>query len=154
FASDASDLVAGDTNGCRDVFVFDRTTAARRMNYGSGFASPHAIPGLTSDVDPVLGSTITLSFGNSSGIPVNALVFLGLNHANVALPWGATFLVDLSTALRFLVPLGGSGGSLPGTVPNDPALAGLSVYLQALEYDSAVPHKLAFTPGLELHFGF
>jgi Tol biopolymer transport system component len=153
FASDASDLVAGDTNGCRDVFVCDRTPDARWLNYGSGYAGPHPIPVFTSDSAPVLGSTITLTFGNSSGIPVNALVFLGVHDSNVALPWGATFLVDLSTSLRFLVPLGAAGGALAGTVPSDPALAGLSIYLQALEYDAAVPHKLSFTPGLELHLG-
>jgi hypothetical protein len=62
--------------------------------------------------------------------------------------------LDLSTALRFLVPLGAAGGAVSGTVPNDPALAGVSVDLQALEYDAAVPHKLSFTPGLELRFGY
>jgi len=154
FASDASDLVAGDVNGCRDLFVHDRTPSARWLNYGSGFAGPHPIPVFTSNAAPVLGSTITLTFGNSSGIPVNALVFLGVHDASVALPWGATFLVDLSTSLRFLVSFGAGGGALPGTVPSDPALAGLSVFLQALEYDVAVPHKLSFTPGLELHFGY
>lgn len=153
FASDASDLVAADTNGCRDVFLYDRTRVARWLNYGSGFASPHAIPHLTSNAAPVLGSSITLDFGNSSGVPVAALVYLGWNPANVPLPWGATFLVDLSIATSFLVPLGATGGTLTGTVPNDPVLNGISIYLQALEADVAVPRKLSFTPGLELHMG-
>jgi Tol biopolymer transport system component len=153
FASDASDLVAADTNGCRDVFLYDRTHVARWLNYGSGFAYPHAIPHLTSSAAPVLGSTITLDFGNSSGIPVAALVFMGWNPANDVLPWGATFLVDLSIATSFLVPLGASGGTLTGTVPSDPSLDGISLYLQALEADAAVPRKLSFTPGLELHIG-
>jgi hypothetical protein len=154
FASDASDLVANDANGYRDVFLYDRTEVARWLNYGSGYASDfHVIPHLKSNSAPVLGSSITLDFGNSSGIPVAALVYLGWNPAKVPLPWGATFLVDLSIATSFLVPLGASGGTLTGTVPNDPALLGISVYLQALEADAVLPRKLSFTPGLELHFG-
>jgi outer membrane protein assembly factor BamA len=44
FASDASDLVLGDTNGVRDVFLCDRTSIARWLNYGSGFALTYATP--------------------------------------------------------------------------------------------------------------
>jgi len=153
FASDASDLVANDVNGCRDVFLFDRTRVARSSHYGSGYAGPHPIPTMSVDVAPTLGASINLSITNSSGVPVTALVFVGVDEASVALPWGATLLVDLSTALHFLVPLGAGGGTLQSSVPGDPAYSGLSVYLQALEYDDAVTRKLAFTNGLALHFG-
>jgi Tol biopolymer transport system component len=153
FASDASDLVLGDTNGVRDIFLYDRTSVARWLNYGSGFAGPHKIPDFASDLPPVLGTTITLSLGNSSQIPVNALVYISARGADVALNWGARLLVDLSVATSVIIPLGASGGSFQGTVPSDPALIGVSAYLQALERDDAVPHKLSFTPGLELHLG-
>jgi Tol biopolymer transport system component len=53
FASDATNLVSGDTNGVRDVFVRDRTTGVtERVNTGEGGAevkSPSGTPEISAD---------------------------------------------------------------------------------------------------------
>ena len=86
--------------------------------------------------------------------PVDPLIQnLSTHAANQPLSWGATLLVDLSTATSYVVPLDAVGATIVGHVPNHPSLSGASVYLQALERDDAVPHRHSVTPGLELHFG-
>ncbi len=56
-------------------------------------------------------------------------------------------------ALLFTIPLAAGGGSLQGTLPDDDSLAGVQLFLQSLQPDPSVPHRLAFTPGLELQLG-
>src|SRR5438445_4515324 len=49
FDSDASDLVAGDTNGVSDVFVHDRQTGTtERVSVASGGAQGNGISGIVS----------------------------------------------------------------------------------------------------------
>lgn len=153
FKSLAADLVAGDHDGLLDVFVLDRSKSARWLNYGVGFDWPAFSKPLTADADPVLGTTITIQLENLSGSATTAILFLSANPADVQLTWGATFLVDMSGALFFTIPLGAGGGSLQGTLPDDDALAGVQLFLQSLQPDPYVPHQLAFTPGLELQLG-
>jgi Tol biopolymer transport system component len=153
FASLATDLVTGDDNGVQDVFVFDRSKSARWFNYGEGFGWPYGSMPLTVDADPVLGTTITIQLENLSGTPSSAVLFLSANPADLKLTWGATFMVDLTGALVFTLPLGASGGSLQGTLPNDNSLAGVQLFFQSLQPDPSVPHRLAFTPGLALQLG-
>jgi hypothetical protein len=43
---------------------------------------------------------------------------------------------------------------LNGTIPNDPALAAVNAYLQALELDAGASANMSFTEGLDLFFGY
>ena len=54
--------------------------------------------------------------------------------------------------LPLSLPAGGL--TLSGTVPNDPALYGFHLYLQALELDAGASKGFSFTPGLDLLLGF
>ena len=44
--------------------------------------------------------------------------------------------------------------AFPGTLPSDPAFAGLAVDLQVIEGDPGAPLGVSFTPGLELVLGY
>ncbi len=154
FVSDASDLVTGDTNGTRDLFVADLGDMAATREYGHGYANGYGvIPRLTMAPAPVLGTPVTISLDNSSGVATTALFFAGTAKADVALPYGATILVDLATSTHFTVPVPATGLALPATIPSDPALDGISVDLQAIELDSTSAHHFTFSRGLDARFG-
>ncbi|HET6164505.1 MAG TPA: hypothetical protein VFG37_12610, partial [Planctomycetota bacterium] len=68
FTSIATNLIAGDTNSFYDVFVRDTGVPAAWSNYGTGVAGTNGVPSLTSQL-PVLGTTITVTVGNSLGAP-------------------------------------------------------------------------------------
>jgi hypothetical protein len=154
FASDAADLVNNDTNGTRDVFLSDMSGVASTRFYGRGYPnSGGIIPRLSVSPAPVLGASITLSLDNSSGIDATALLIVSAQRADVSLNFGATILVDLSVSTMLMLSVPAAGLSLPSTIPNDPSLNGISVYLQAIELDSTAPHHLTFTNGLDTHFG-
>jgi hypothetical protein len=145
--------VSGDNNGVQDVFVFDRSKSARWFNYGEGFGWPRGMMPLTASADPVLGTTITIELANLSGTASSALLYLSPNAANIPLSWGATFEVDPAGASVFMLPVPRGGGSLQGTLPDDDVYAGIQIFLQSLQPDPNVPHRLAFTPGLALQLG-
>jgi hypothetical protein len=50
------------------------------------------------------------------------------------------------------LPVGGI--TLSGQVPDDPALYGFDLYLQAIELDAGASKGLSFTRGLDLFFGY
>jgi Tol biopolymer transport system component len=152
FAGSATNLATGDTNGADDVFVHEATIAdASWANYGAGFGGTTGVPAFTASGNPVLGTPISLDVGNSSGTWSVALVIVGAQSASIPTRAGGTLLVaPLWSVLIALTP---SGGSLPGVIPVDPTLLGVSLFTQALELDSGAAYGLSFTPGLQLIFG-
>jgi len=152
FASVATNLVDDDTNGLEDVFVHEAcSTLASWSNYGAGWPGTHGVPAFTSRSNPVLGTTLTLDLGNSSGSYTAALVFVGFQQATLHSSWGGDLL--LVPAITSLIGVPPSGIALTGDLPTDDALCGLEVDLQAIEGDLGATKGVSFTPGLELILG-
>jgi hypothetical protein len=150
FAS-ASDLVGGDTNGADDVFVHERCEIATWTNYGAGFPGTNGVPSFTSQVDPVLGTKVTLDLANSFGNSTVGLVLVGYLETFVSTNKGGDLLVV--PAFTFLVTLAPSGLSIGGDLPADDALCGFEVFVQALELDPGAAKGMSFTAGLKLVLG-
>jgi hypothetical protein len=154
FASAATDLVDGDTNGCLDVFVNDLTAPpfdASWNNYGAGFPGTLGIPTLTAGADPVFGTSFSVDVSSSSGTWSDGLLLIGFQSASNPTSAGGTLLVDPVMELLFV--LTPSGRSLAEDVPLDAELCGLSLYLQVLELDRGAAQGISFTPGLQLTVG-
>src|SRR5262249_22119384 len=64
FFSEATNLVAGDTNGFADVFVRDGRPASW-SSYGTGFPGTYGVPSFISLANPIPGTTVTLDLENS-----------------------------------------------------------------------------------------
>jgi Tol biopolymer transport system component len=150
FFSDATNLVANDTNSVSDVFIRDRCVALR-YEYGDGFPGSLGEPGLSATADPVLGSTFTVDVGNSLGAVTIGALFLGVERRDDATQWGGHLLVG--AAQLFWISLQANGAALSRTVPNDPALCGSTFDLQVLELDPGATKGVSFTHGLELILG-
>jgi hypothetical protein len=125
---------------------------AWRANYGAGWPGKNGIPALTAQQDPEVGSAIDIDVGNSLGATTVGLLFVGLQSANAPTSKGGTILVVPLFSIVLSLPA--AGITLSDTLPDDPALYFLDVYLQALEADSFASKGLSFTPGLQLHCGF
>jgi Tol biopolymer transport system component len=152
FESDATNLVVADTNGRSDVFVHDRRSVfAAWWNYGAGFAGSHGVPSFTPQANPLLGSTLTLDLANSSGTFTVGLLVIGFQEASIRTAWGGRLLVIPAFAPLIGVPA--SGASIVEVVPDEEALSGVAVELQALESDPGAAHGVSFTPGLALQLG-
>ena len=154
FMGFADDLVADDTNGTGDVFVYDRTIVepdATWSNYGAGFPGTLGIPTLGLSADPVLGTTRKLDVGNSSGTFAVGFLLVGSNSASLGTTRGGTILVDY--LLIEPIALWPGGLSLATALPLDPAWCGASAYVQAIELDAGAQYGLSFTPGLQATLG-
>jgi Tol biopolymer transport system component len=150
FASDASNLVAGDTNGFADAFVYDRSIpepVATSTNYGAGFPGTLGVPDLTASGAPVFGTAVAITIDSSSGIWAPALLVFGIERASIPTRAGGTLLVDAPLFQIEAIPP--SGLTMPWTVPLDPAFCGLQLDLQVLELDAGAQFGISFTPGLE-----
>jgi DNA-binding beta-propeller fold protein YncE len=125
--------------------------SAKWSNYGSGLAGTNGVPSFTSRNDPILGRTITLDLGNSWGQPTSGLIALGFQQASLHTGLGS----DLLLIPALLVPITFSYGadSFPWSIPNDPALFGLELDLQAVEADPGAVKGVSFTQGLQLLLG-
>jgi hypothetical protein len=155
FASTATILVPGDTNGASDVFVHDRTVVpptASWSNYDVGFPGTNGVvPTLTSSAPPALGTTISLDIGNSSGTFAVGFLLIGASKASTPTKDGGTMLVDFTLIVPLAIWPGGL--SLPADVPGDPALCGESAFAQVIEVDPGAQFGLSFSAGLELALG-
>jgi hypothetical protein len=110
------------------------------------------VPGFTARTNPVVGNSLKLDLDNSAGVSTAGLLVIGLSKANISTGKGGTLLVTPFLFLPLSLPAGGL--TLSGQVPNDPALYGFELYLQALELDAGASKGLSFTRGLDLFFGF
>lgn len=115
--------------------------------YGSGLGGANTLL-LTSSGSAGVGA---LHQFDVSGGPALSSGLLAVGFAQASLPLaGGTLLVDLAGALYFNL-LSDAGGSahFATVAPNDPALVGLTVDVQALLIDPAQPAGLALSNGLE-----
>lgn len=150
FSSQATNLVSGDTNGFTDVFVRD-DRIANWTNYGSGFPGTNGVPSLTSNSNPVIGTTMSIDVDNSWQQPTAGLLFAGVQRADIHSSWGG----DLLVAPILTVPISFSYGhdQFDWSIPLDFALLGVVIDLQAIEADPGAVKAVSFTPGLELVVG-
>jgi hypothetical protein len=151
FGSSATNLVTGDANGTGDVFVHDRCAPATWTNYGAGFPGTNGIPAITSQQNPVVGTTITIDVANSYGNPTVGLLFIGFQQMFVSTNKGGDLLVV--PALTLPVTFSYSGDSFTGSIPDDHTLCGVAVDLQSIEADPGAAKGMSFTAGLELVLG-
>jgi hypothetical protein len=121
-------------------------------NYGAGWPGRNGIPTLTAQEKPVVGAPLDVDLSNSLGAATSALLFVGVQPANIPIHNSGTLLV--LPLLSVFVPLPAGGLTLSGALPNDPSLWFFDLYLQAIELDSFASKGLSFTPGLQLHCGF
>jgi Tol biopolymer transport system component len=150
FWSYATNLVSGDTNGFPDDFVRDRVFAAW-SNYGAGFPGTNGVPSFTAASDPILGTSLRLDLANSSGVVTAGLEFIGTQRASIHSTLGGDLLVVPMVTLAIVIPA--AGWQMNNTIPNDPALAGFTLDLQAIELDAGAVKGVSFTAGLELVLG-
>jgi hypothetical protein len=144
----ASGSFPGDGRGAAYLFDFNR---ARSTIYGLGWPGTNGIPTLTAMSNPVIGSPMTVQIANSAGSNTTAFLVLGLASADLPTVFGGRFLVQPFSILSLGLPA--AGLSVASTIPDDPALCGLAVFLQVLELDSGATKGVSFTPGLRLNLG-
>ncbi|MFG0317783.1 MAG: hypothetical protein ACF8XB_10955, partial [Planctomycetota bacterium JB042] len=152
FTSEATNLVAGDTNGVHDVFVREICAPAASTTYGSGFpGTGGAVPTLVLSAPPVLGTTASLLLSNSAGVSTPAVLMVGFQPASLPTSAFGTLLVDPAFAFPDVVPPGGAAYAV--AIPDDPTLCGVPLYWQAIEQDAGALAGLSFTAGLEVELG-
>lgn len=160
FVSLATDIVSYDTNGAseilqgEEVFLRDLTLAAGAAStesYASGLAGANGIPSLSSSSPPVLGASIQVDLGNSSGASTFGVLLGGVAPAGIALR-GGTLVVAPG---GWIVPLaiGPTGAALDAVVTNDAAARGVSIFTQLVELDPAAPRGMSMSRGLEFVVG-
>jgi hypothetical protein len=128
------------------------TVVASWNNYGSGWPGTNGVPGFVPLRNPAVGKTLTLDLDNSAGIRTVGTLLIGFNPASIPSGKGGTILVDPLVYLPISIPAGGL--TITDTVPDNPALYGFHIYMQALEGDLGASKRVSFTPGLDLRFGF
>ena len=152
FESEATNLVAHDTNGFRDVFAHDHCIVdASWTNYGAGWPGTLGVPAFTASSNPVLGTSVALDLEESSGLWTWGVLFVGLQRTSLHTSLGGDLLVvPLSSEIVGLAPV---GSMLWFDLPSDEELCGIAVDLQVLEVDPGASEGVSFTQGLELVLG-
>jgi hypothetical protein len=144
-------LPAGTLAGPGSIAVYGSRSLASWTNYGSGFPGTNGIPAFTASQPPVLGTTTSLFLENSLHLPTVGLVFVGFSRIDLPSSFGGDLLVD--PALTLPVSFSYGADSFDWDVPNDPALVGVTIDVQAIEADAGAAKGVSFTPGLELVLG-
>lgn len=143
------DPAAGGVVGASELYL---GCPASWNNYGSGWPGTLGVPALTAQSDPGIGTTCSLALSNSLGASTPGLLLLDLAPASIPLRSGATLLVAPSIVVPVTVPA--AGLLFAGSIPNDPSLCFVSLFLQGIELDPGAVGQLSLTPGLELEIGF
>jgi hypothetical protein len=142
-----------DTGGIAwDDFQFCLASSASWSNYGAGFPGTLGEPTIAASARPILGTSFTVDLSNSLGSTTPGLLFAGFDPASILTRAGGTLLVD--PFLLDLLSIDAAGTSLHASLPDDPTLCGVALYLQCLELDGGAAHLLSFTAGLELRLGY
>jgi len=159
--ADPQHVVLGDAdgNGALDLAVADQASGTATIFLGTalcggfpyGLAAGGANTGtIALDVVPTVGQGVGVLLGGFQG---DGFAILGLSAFSKDAPGfaGGTLLIDV-TALLLLEPVlitGGTGG-FGLNLPNDPNLAGVSVFMQAAMFDGVGPQGWSLTHGLEM----
>jgi hypothetical protein len=134
--------------------VQDLGPAVLWENYGTGWPGQYGIPTFAADYGQNLvpGCDAYLYLDNSRwSTPTTALLFLGLDPADLPTPFGGHLLLLPRVVISISIP--GSDMALGGfELPTTYEWAGLSIYLQVIEWDPAASGGYSFTPGLKLQW--
>lgn len=125
---------------------------AFRGSYGEGKPGTLGVPQLSATALPVLGASVTIQV--DAALP-NGSAYLLRGFATASIPFdGGTVWVNHDRVYPLQVD-GFGAASLTATVPNNPALIGLSTYWQAWVQDDpqATGAGWASSAGLELKLG-
>lgn len=151
--------ITADDVATNPLFSNQCPAGATFDNYGTGFAGAGGfVPQLTvSQGLPVLGGSTTIFIENSNGVPKVCCVLFGLQPAALSFSAiGGAVLVDPFGPGFGMVetPLGVVGTSLTvNYAAGATTLCGLDIYMQAIQWDAAVPGDYAFSRGLRLTIG-
>jgi len=126
--------------------------------HGKGLAGAGGrVPGLWGTGNPEPGAAFTLRVDEVVGGAVGTL-FVGL--ASAAAPFKGGTLHVGAVQLNVALAVGGASGqpgagtlALPGALPPDAGLTGVSIFLQAGFSDAAAVKGVSLTQGLELEIG-
>ncbi len=151
FYSDATNLVAGDTNGANDIFVHHVCLPASWSNYGTGFPGTLGVPSLTAQGDPVLGATLDVDVGNSTSTSTLAYLLVGYSEAATPLRKGGELLVI--PVFTIVIALPPSGTTVSEDIEDDEALCGLEFFAQTFLLDAGAAKGQATSAGLKLILG-
>jgi sugar lactone lactonase YvrE len=138
--------------GAVAIAIYSPRSPASWTNYGAGFPGTNGVPSFTATQPPVLGTTTTLDLANSLGLPTVGLIFVGFARIDLPSSWGGDLLAD--PVLTLPVSFSYGFDSFDWDVPDDPALIGLTIDLQAIEADGGAAKGVSFTAGLELVPGY
>ena len=122
------------------------------VNYGAGWPGTNGVPSLDCIREPVFDERCEIRVGNSKSGLTFGLLYLGFAEANIPTSADGTLLVLPTLTIPFYVY--GASTNLWGDIPDDPSLAFLDFYLQAIEADPGASEGLSFTAGLKLTIGF
>jgi hypothetical protein len=127
-------------------------TLAAWSNYGAGWAGTLGVPILTVSAAPVLGTTITITIGNSLGSPTPSVLVVGGTPSFIPTPIGGTLVVTPDSFEFVVLPAPSLVSSF--SVPPDPLACGMHLYGQVVEVDPGASFGYSFTPGIELILGY
>lgn len=143
----------GQETGSCYVFDVGRTSpAASWTNYGSGCPGTLGAPTLTLSDIPAICTEVSLQLGNSRPGFALGMLLIGFAPVNLTICPGCEILV--TPVLSKVLPISAAGAVLTGKIPCDCALAGAIGYAQVLVQDPAGCKGLAYSPGLQMNFGF
>ncbi|MEW6074256.1 MAG: hypothetical protein AB1726_16890 [Planctomycetota bacterium] len=151
FHSDATNLVPGDSNGCRDVFLRDRLAASAIFRTAGANPASHVAGSL-----PVLG-TIYAAAVDLAGTTGHDLAWLVGYSTPITLPLGGgqVLLVDATDPhgeLLLQPMLPGPLATFAIPVPADLAFLGFFAATQALHWGGGQP--FALSNALDLFLGY
>lgn len=126
----------------------------QKETYGEGKAGTLGVPVMSSKTPAVPGQTLVVGVSNliEGSTPV---LFWGAQRA--ALPFDGGMLLVANPTVVMLSTVGAFGQvGIGGTVPDDLALCGLEIHMQAMFVDPGAdgPHQTAQTNGLTLTVGY
>lgn len=116
--------------------------------YGNGFGGANVL-GLSTSSPSAIGANHVVDLsGGPIGVTTPGVV--GVGFGQTALPFaGGTLLVNLAGLIAFPISTDSTGvGSASFSVPSSSSLAGLSIFAQAVLFDSAQTGGVAFSNGL------
>ncbi len=124
---------------------------AGHESYGQGLAgSVGIVPVMGVVGTPLVGNTITLVGPNTTGtFYTQGFGLLGPSEASIPL-LGGTLLVDNTTALGWVVPIGLNGFQVRVPLPLDPALFRATFHAQVLQLDAGLPQGVAMSQGVRI----
>jgi hypothetical protein len=120
--------------------------------YGAGLAGLGGVPVLQPSAQPILGTTVPIQIGNSSGVDSVCCLFIGTQPASLPTDWLGTLLVQKTWVIDYH-PLPAAGTTLNFSIANDLAFCGQDLYAQTVQVDFAAPAAIAFSQGLRLIIG-